>query len=72
MRPGLARSSVPRSAQCVALKVFRSCLSPLRFVAVVAVVALVTIVSVVTRLITIRRGDLHGRPWVGWGVLPGI
>src|SRR6266702_3561849 len=36
------------------------------------VVALVTFVSVVAGLITIRRGDLHGRPWVGWGVLPAI
>ena len=48
MKPGLAQSSVPRSAQCVALKVVRSCLSPLRFVAVVAVVAVVALVSVVT------------------------
>src|SRR2546430_11608592 len=66
MKPGLAQSSVPRSAQCVALKVVRSCLSPLRFVAVVAVVALVTFVSVVTGLITIGRGDHEGRPYISF------
>ena len=69
MKPGLARSSVHRWVLCVALKVSRSCLSPLRFVALVADVALVAFVAFVTGLITIRRGDLHGRPWMGWGVL---
>ena len=47
MKPGLVRSSVHRLVLCVALKVFRSCLSPLRFVAVVAVVALVAVVAFV-------------------------
>ena len=51
MKPGLARSYVHHSVLCVALKVFRSWLSPLRFVAdvaLVAVVALVAFVAVVT------------------------
>ena len=47
MRPGLARSSVHRSALCVDLKVFRSCHLRLCFVALVALVALVAFVSVV-------------------------
>jgi hypothetical protein len=67
MKQGPARSSVHRSVLCVALKVFRSYLSPLRFVAFVALVAFVSIViddysSRFARLSYTERATIKAHP----------